>query len=111
MGMYVVRRAWVIEADSAEDAAAKVSGPPTFTRVAECLPTPSGVQRWYTQPLAVLDNAWDAFHEREMGDPPFADEPDPFPKFVDASLQGLNPQQLSMIMDVAITSYREAHPQ
>ncbi len=114
MPTFIVRHAYFVEADSKEQAAAVVAPPqivqqPTFTRVHEPVPASRlyGPMKWYTQPHEVLDNAWDAFHEREIADAPFPGEPDLFPHFVDLSLKGVEPPQISMVMDVAITSYVE----
>ncbi len=112
MTLFIVRRAWVVDAADDTTAAAISHGQnPTFTRIRQ-VPARAGYgpMKWYTQPQHVLDQAWDAYHEREIEDPPFPSEPDPFPRAMDLSLKGVELPQISMIMDVAISSYREAWP-
>lgn len=112
MGSFIVRKAWAVTADTAEEAVAKVEGEPDFVRVSAGLPEERhGFERHYSQSIEVLDAAWDLFHERDqarrMGDAP----PDaaPTPGFVEMSLNGVSLPEISLLFDLAITGYRERY--
>lgn len=107
---YLVRRMWRVTADRPDEAVEKAVAEPDSVLVSEdSLEARVGFERQYTQPIEVLDSAWDAFHERNamrsLGELP--DDAMAMPGIVDLATAGLELPQISLLFDLAITAYRE----
>lgn len=105
---YRVHKIYEVEADSAE-AAQDVAGELVEVRMVPVehrghLQLYEGL---FAQPTAILDWAWDEYHERDVYDWPGIDQAIvKMPSFLDVSLAGLNPVHLSLLFDLAITAYK-----
>ncbi len=110
--LWAVTRTYYTRAETAIDAIEKTRPSEGLhhevrARVLPVLPQPpveGRVSGWtFTQPIEVLDLAWDLYMERSLD--PTADGA---PGFVGLSMEAVPPGDISRLFDIAITAYQRA---